>query len=173
MLNLYFRDFDYDKLKSNKSVVWDVEKEFGKIRDLKETEDVMNIISYVDSAVYLGNGKIRTMFGGELFISELSTGCKAVLLAALMPDKIISFLEAGDNARDAAFKFVKNGNIIVNYTASSVDYCDSSDSNIDVKYRDLVFSRLKRLSIYLSEEFDTPFGVDFDIDGVKKCEKTM
>ena len=71
----------------------------------------------IDKAKYLGNGKIETIFG-VTWLSNLSSGCKALILLNHCKDKIINISECGENVLEYIFN-LQNGNIYMTYPASS------------------------------------------------------
>ena len=66
-------------------------------------------VSVIDNETFIDR------FGQSLYVSELSTGCKAVILALIKPNKLINFIEAGLNARDYAIENLKSGKVLIEY----------------------------------------------------------
>lgn len=101
--------FDAEKVKAD---VIDIDAEFSKLK-ISVSESIMNIIKAVDSGDMIDDMTFTDRFGVKLYLSELSTGCKAAICVELMPDKIIDLQECGLNARDAVFNYCENGKILL------------------------------------------------------------
>ena len=97
MLTIYIQGVD--ELPGNLEVVWDVEKEFNFI-DLRETSETRKIIETIEKGKWLDAEAYVDRFGFKLWMDNMSTGCKAGLVAASTPNKIINLRECGYNARD-------------------------------------------------------------------------
>ena len=101
--------FDEEKVKAD---VIDIDAEFSKLK-ISVSESIMNIIKAVDSGDMIDDMTFTDRFGVKLYLSELSTGCKAAICVELMPDKIVDLQECGLNARDAVFNYCENGKILL------------------------------------------------------------
>ena len=101
--------FDAEKVKAD---VIDIDAEFSKLK-ISVSESIMNIIKAVDSGDMIDDMTFTDRFGVKLYLSELSTGCKAAICVELMPDKIVDLQECGLNARDAVFNYCENGKILL------------------------------------------------------------
>ena len=101
--------FDAEKVKAD---VIDIDAEFSKLK-ISVSESIMNIIKAVDSGDMIDDMTFTDRFGVKLYLSELSTGCKAAICVELMPDKIVDLQECGLNARDAGFNYCENGKILL------------------------------------------------------------
>ena len=101
--------FDAEKVKAD---VIDIDAEFSKLK-ISVSESIMNIIKAVDSGYMIDDMNFTDRFGVKLYLSELSTGCKAAICVELMPDKIVDLQECGLNARDAVFNYCENGKILL------------------------------------------------------------
>ena len=76
----------------------DIDASFSKL-EIVVNDAVKNIIKAVDAENMESTFEDR--FGVRLYLSELSTGCKAAICVALMPDQMIDLQECGLNTRDA------------------------------------------------------------------------
>jgi hypothetical protein len=103
----------------------------------------VKLLSEIEQATYYNEERFVDRFGVPVYISELSTGCKAALCVHYMPDKIIDLIECGTNARDAILKYCKNGSVI--YYGMDTTVSDYGYENIEVDI-DLHGRRINRIS---------------------------
>ncbi len=75
--------YDADK---NWADVVDIEAAFSKL-EISISSTLKSIVSAVDSAIVIDKNTFKDRFGVTLYYSELSTGCKAAICVALMPEK--------------------------------------------------------------------------------------
>lgn len=95
-----------------KADVVDIDAAFSKL-EINVNEAIKNIVKAVDLGDVVDGTTFVDRFGVKLYLSELSTGCKAAICVVLMPDKIIDLQECGLNARDAVFNYCENGKILL------------------------------------------------------------
>ena len=95
-----------------KADIVDIDAAFSKL-EIPVDESVKNIIKAVEQGNMIDTATFVDRFGVKLYLSELSTGCKAAICVALKPDKIIDLQECGLNARDAVFNYCENGKILL------------------------------------------------------------
>lgn len=159
MLTIYF---DGEPLDGMKVIVMDVEEEFKKIK-LAGTDLEMKLIEEIDNAKWNDSHSFIDRFGFKLYMSELSTGCKAALLVVNMPEAIINIRECGLNARDAIISLCPNGNVLV--MDNGITFIDLSENDIQVKVDQYKFSTIDRLNDYIQNE--RPFEPDFRKRGIE------
>jgi len=92
--------------------VIDIDAAFSKL-GITVTESVKNIVKAVDSGTLINGSTFEDRFGVRLYLSELSTGCKAAICVLMMPDCIVDLQECGLNARDAVFNHCEDGKILL------------------------------------------------------------
>lgn len=95
-----------------KADIVDIDAAFSKL-EISVDEAVRNIVKAVDLGDVIDGTTFVDRFGVKLYLSELSTGCKAAICVVLMPDKIIDLQECGLNARDAVFNYCEDGKILL------------------------------------------------------------
>lgn len=95
-----------------KADIIDIEAAFSRLL-IPEDEIINNLIHSIDRGNRIDNTRFEDRFGTVLYLSELSTGCKAAICAYAYPDSIIDLQECGLNARDAIFNYCENGKILL------------------------------------------------------------
>ena len=101
MLTLYD-----DKTIGNKEYIKDIEASFAFYKDaIVKLPQLKEVCSTIDNISYIKGAYIETPFGATS-IDDLSTGCKALLLAILLSaeDIIVSFVESGENVLSFALR---------------------------------------------------------------------
>ena len=127
----------YSSLKSidRKKFVNDVEIffNFDLAYNLKTDEAINKILKTIDGAHIINGNVVETKFGVTT-LSNLSTGCKALIIAWLNPSLIVNFTEVGDNVVELAVELSKNRDLHV-YTRNSVVFGKNLDTvvNLDGK----------------------------------------
>lgn len=111
MLNIYVRDRMEDVPKSIE-YIHDVELGFNKIR-LQDTDLNRKLLKNIEQAEYCDIQSFIDRFGYKLYTKYMSTGCKAALCVANMPDKLINVAECGLNAISSIIHNCTEGNILV------------------------------------------------------------
>ena len=111
--------FDAENTKAD---VVDIEATFSRLK-VCMTKSTIEIIKSVDFGDMIDDISYKDRFGNKLYLSELSTGCKAAICVALLPDKIIDLQECGLNARDAVFNYCEDGKILLHdFGVTVVDF---------------------------------------------------
>lgn len=98
--------------KTQQMLINDVEVYFDRISYiiLKDKKLFKSVISKIDNAEYIPDNIIETPFGRTV-INDLSSGCKALLIALTFPEYITNFTEAGDNVLKLAVEYSKTREI--------------------------------------------------------------
>ena len=105
MLEVY--DSDY-----READIVDIDAAFSKL--ILEADDNMNnLVKSIDGGTLIDSYTFFDRFGVKLYVSELSTGCKAAICVYCNPDKIVDLQECGLNARDAIFNYCENGMVLL------------------------------------------------------------
>ena len=127
----------YSSLKSidRKKFVNDVEIffNFDLAYNLKTDESINKILKTIDGAHIINGNVVETKFGVTT-LSNLSTGCKALIIAWLNTSLTVNFTEVGDNVVELAVELSKNRDLHV-YTRNSVVFGKNLDTvvNLDGK----------------------------------------
>lgn len=127
----------YSSLKSidRKKFVNDVEIffNFDLAYNLKTDEAINKILKTIDGAHIINGNVVETKFGVTT-LSNLSTGCKALIIALLNQGLTVNFTEVGDNVVELAVELSKNRDLHV-YTRNSVVFGKNLDTvvNLDGK----------------------------------------
>ena len=111
MITLYTKIPDSKKDKT----IYDVERFFeNTYRTIMKHPEYKYIISSIDKALPKDDSILISQFG-EMNIINLSSGCKALLIAIVFNDLIVNFTEAGDNILDLALELSNkyNFNILI------------------------------------------------------------
>lgn len=158
MLKLSIADSnEYEILKT------DIESLFKQIR-IKGTPEEKEVISKIEQGRYNDDSSFIDRFGYKLYLSELSTGCKAALCVLNKPDLQINLIECGINALDVILTTCKNGLIVMRDRGVTIkDY--SEDGKIEVELDGYLFTTVKRLNYYLFDE--RPSEPDFSVEGIQ------
>lgn len=143
--------------------ITDIEALFKQIR-IKGTEEEKAVIAKIEQGKYNDDNSFIDRFGYKLYLSELSTGCKAALCVINKPNMQINLIECGTNALDVILSTCKNGSIIMRERGVTIkDY--SEDGRIEVELDGYLFTTVERLNYYLFNE--RPFKPDFSIGGIQ------
>ncbi len=97
---------------TQKADIVDIDAAFSKL-SIVLNEQIKRIVKAVDLGEMIDDMTFSDRFGVRLYLSELSTGCKAAICVAFMPEKIIDLQECGLNARDAIFNYCEDGKILL------------------------------------------------------------
>lgn len=142
MLNVYFRD--YMDLK-DPNIERNVEDLFEEVK-VEGTELDRKIINLIEKGEYVDRYSYIDRFGYKLYFDDMSTGCKAALCVANLPDRVIDLVECGLNARDVILSLCKSGNVLISDNMMSINgYSDDISVCVDGK----VFNNVKDLNKYL------------------------
>ncbi len=141
----------------------DIEALFKQIR-IKGTNEEKAVISKIEQGKYNDDTSFIDRFGYKLYLSELSTGCKAALCVLNKPDMQIDLIECGINALDVILSICKSGSVIMRERGVTIkDY--SEDGKIEVELDGYLFTTVDRLNYYLFNE--RPFTPDLTIGGIQ------
>lgn len=124
MLNIILEDYLEDK---HIPIVLDVEKEFAKLK-IVGTETDRILIRAIENGEYVDDVSYIDRFGFKLPIDDLSTGCKAALCVENIPNKVISLLECGNNARDTIIRYCKQGAIVIRDNGRTISTVDGVET---------------------------------------------
>lgn len=95
-----------------KADIIDVEAVFSQTL-ITVDDNVKNIVKAIDQGELIDSNRFIDRFGVSLYLSELSTGCKAAICTYFHPEDIVDLQECGLNARDAIFNYCENGRILL------------------------------------------------------------
>lgn len=157
MVEIYIRDLD--KIPDDREYVADVEKEFNFI-SLSDSDTVQKLMREIEEAKWIDADSFEDRFGYKLWMDNMSTGCKAGLIAACEPEKVINLIECGYNARDSIILSLSNGHLLIDFDDTPISvltpkYNKSGimiDTKIRIKNSDYIFTSLDRLNEYLMYE---------------------
>lgn len=76
-------------------------------------EKIKRMVKVIDQGELIDSNRFVDRFGVNLYLSELSTGCKAAICTYFHPEAIVDLQECGLNARDAIFNYCENGKILL------------------------------------------------------------
>ena len=147
MLNIYVRD-KMEDIPSDLIFASNIEVEFGKFI-LQGTNLDKILMKEIEQADYLDRISFIDRFGYKLYLESLSTGCKAALCTANMPNKLINYAECGRNVLNTVIHLCSEGNILVNETALIFEDYDNA---INVKLDNIAFRTVKDLVNYIKEK---------------------
>lgn len=124
--------------------------DFEFYRYVKPDKIVNKILEEIDGAHIISNDIVETKFGRTI-ITNLSTGCKALLIAAKKSGLIVNFTEAGNNVVELAVElskdidmhiytrnriaFHKNHNFIINHNGKEMTVGDLLGIAIAGRYK--------------------------------------
>ncbi len=97
---------------NKKADIVDIEAAFSGL-EIPVVASIQQMIRAIDGGELIDSGVFKDRFGVALYLSELSTGCKAAICAVLLPEKIIDLQECGLNARDAIFNYCEDGKVLL------------------------------------------------------------
>lgn len=141
----------------------DIEGLFKQIT-VSGTPQEREIIEKIEQGKYNDSNSFIDRFGFKLYLSELSTGCKAALCVVNKPNTPMNLIECGINALDVIITTCKNGNVIMRDRDITIkDYSD--DGKVEVELDGYVFTSVERLNHYLFNE--RPFKPDLTIGGIE------
>lgn len=159
MLKVYLEEESIDK---EKELIMDVEQGFKKLK-LKGTPLDKKIIDKIDKAKWNDNHSFIDRYGFKLYMSELSTGCKAALLVSNRTDAVVNLRECGLNALDIIISLCKKGNVLV--ADNGITFEDLFGCPIHVRLDQYEFTTIDRLNEYIQDE--RPFEPDMRKEGIK------
>lgn len=106
-----------------KADIVDIDAEFSKIL-ITVDDNMRRIVKAIDQGELIDSNKFIDRFGVSLYLSELSTGCKAAICVYINPKLIVDTQECGLNARDAIFNYCENGKILLHDFSVTVNGID-------------------------------------------------
>lgn len=136
---------------SGKVIIHDVESAFCQLR-LSNDDVTKQLLKSIEKASILDSERVIDRFGTAMYISEISTGCKAALCAYYLSNCIIDTIECGENARDAIVNFLNDGSIIFYYDDAEIGRMNDSGI-IDVECDGINVKSIRELNRYLEEEW--------------------
>ena len=142
MINVYVHGIDCPDHN-----VKDVEAAFSAIL-LDGSEMDRKLIQRIEEGSYLSPTHLLDRFGVTLPVYDLSTSCKAALLAYHRPDAVINCIEVGFNGVSAILNYCDGANIVLHNNQTVVS--PEGDSNIPDKYRGYTFNNSTEFAFYLS-----------------------
>lgn len=151
MLEIYFYNDDGSYDVNGKEVINDIEEAFYDI-SLTCTEEEKRIVREIEHGELLGDNKFIDMFGCTLYVSDLSTGCKAGLIAIHNKDKVLDCIECGNNARDVIIRHCREGGILIVDNGVSISYPYGDKGLCDVYLDGHEFSSIDKLNSYIRNE---------------------
>lgn len=129
-------------------IVTDVEKEFSTLT-IQGTNIDKILIEKIEKGRYNDSISYIDRFGYKLHIDDLSTGCKAALCVANLPNKIIDLIECGNNARDAIIRYCSNGNIIIRDNGLTISTINGTETRVTMN--GLKFNNIDDLNKYIND----------------------
>lgn len=132
-------------------IITDVELEFIRYK-VPRNSLTAALISEIEQGTWFDDNTFLDRFGQKLPIGMLSTGCKAALLTAFLPTRVISMCEAGANAISSVIRNVQDGSITLVW--DGIPFGGNSDTVINITVFGNLFVTLGELNEYLdSSEF--------------------
>lgn len=95
-----------------KADIIDIDAAFSQII-VNVDENTKRMVKAIDQGELIDSNRFIDRFGVNLYLSELSTGCKAAICTYFHPEAIVDLQECGLNARDAIFNYCENGKILL------------------------------------------------------------
>jgi len=140
----------------------DAEKVFDNTKFVEDAT-VRTLIKSIEQGEYFDDVVFTDRFGHQLYLENLSTGCKAAIGVHLNPDKTIYLVECGLNARDAIINYCNTGSVVIEDNAISIRKLN--DENICVELDGYLFTDVNRLNYYINDE--RPFKPDLERKGIE------
>lgn len=142
----------------------DIDELFDEL-DLQVTNLNKQIVKNIEQGELISNQAFIDRFGYKLYISDLSTGCKAALILANIHDIVLDTIECGENAVDAMISFINKGTIIIQ--DRDITFVDYNNNKCDIELDGYKFTSIDRLNYYYFDE--RPFEPDFGRKGVERA----
>ena len=95
-----------------KADIIDIDAAFSQLI-VNVDENIKRMVKAIDQGELIDSSRFIDRFGVNLYLSELSTGCKAAICTYFHPEAIVDLQECGLNARDAIFNYCENGKILL------------------------------------------------------------
>lgn len=154
MLNIF--------LDGKQADITDIEKAFSQL-NIKGTALERQLIRRIEKGEYNDENSFIDRFGYKLRYDDMSTGCKAALCVANLPNKVIDLKECGINARDAIVELCKEGNIIIGNVSVTV-YIENKKP-VEIQIGLYKFTDIDRMNRYIQDEY--PFEPDLNAGGAE------
>ena len=151
MLDIYFYNDDGTYNIDGKEIISDIEEAFYNIK-LTCTEEEKRIVSEIEHGELIDSARFRDVFGCTLYVSDLSTGCKAGLVTLHNKDKVLDCIECGNNARDAIIRHCKEGGILIVDNGVSISYPYGDKGLCNVCLDGLEFYTIDKLNSYIRND---------------------
>lgn len=152
MLTIYIKG---QTLPEGLDVRGDTELEFARIQ-VKDTEYTRKAIKEIEKGEYYNEVVFTDRFKGNLYYSEMSTGCKAAIVVGTNPNIVLDLRECGLNAIDFIVANCRDGNILILPPDNPIGLHREPegyvDSDIDVCIDGERFFNSKDLNEYLLAE---------------------
>lgn len=145
----------------DKDIVRDIEEQFAKIK-ITGTEIEQKLISEIEHGKYCDSTFFKDRFDAKLYLSDMSTGCKAALCVVNCPELIIDLLECGLNARDIIINLCKDGKVFME--DNGITIVDYFNKPIDVKIDNYRIKSVDRLNKYIFCE--RPFAPELNSEDI-------
>lgn len=107
----------------------DIYFNYYALKYIEHSDLVKRIINDIDGAKWLGGDIIETRHG-KTIIQNISSGCKALIIAVLNPNLTVSFIEAGNNVFELALELSKSMEIHI-YTQNRVVIKHNHSCNVN------------------------------------------
>lgn len=136
-----------DEIKNKEDIIFDVEYEFMGL-SLTGTDIDNSIINYIEQGKYYDDTSFIDRFGVKCYYDCMSTGCKAALLVANRPNKVVNCIECGSNALEAIILYCKDGEILV-YADTLDNVHLANNREVDVELNGIHFTSSSKLDRYI------------------------
>ena len=143
MLNIYV-----DTVPTGLDFIDDVEKGFASLT-LSCTDKEKELVNILEGGTLLDSTSFIDRFGYKLYLSELSTGCKAGLCVLNYRDSVINLVECSLNARDIIISLCDSGSVLFDINSATISNQYLGNNKINVKVGKYNFTNLSDLNDYL------------------------
>lgn len=113
----------------------DIYFNFDLANNLKSDKIIDRILEVIDGAHIIAGNVVETKFGVTT-LSNLSTGCKALIIAYLNPRLTVNFILVGDNVIELAVEISKDNDLNI-YTRNSVVFGKNLDTVINLDGKEM------------------------------------
>ena len=151
MLKIYLDGILLEELETmdDNDIITDVELAFNAVK-LCGSEVEAIILREIEQAQYKDATHIIDRFGDKLSIDFISTGCKAALVVLNNPDKVVSLVECGYNARDIIINYCKDGAVIMPESAITIV---KEVETIDIEMEGYKFTDIDEVNHYIQDYY--------------------
>lgn len=130
------------------NIITNVEFAFSQLK-IVDDPVVKTLMMEIDGAKFVDDVRCIDRFGTDIYVSNLSTGCKAAMCVYLLKDKVIDTIECGVNARDSIIRHCSEGSIIVYDMDVNVTNDTGCNEAISILYHGIQFNDLSTLNKYI------------------------